>query len=174
MIELLRKRRSCRKFSNIKIEDDKLDILKEALLRAPTSRNFEPCEFIIVRDREMLQKLSVFKPHGAAFLKECDTAFVITGDEEKSDTCIEDCSIAAITLQYTAESLGLRSCWAQARLRGSDHAKDAEEHIRGLFGLPYNIRANYVVGIGYPAAKTTPRTSDSLRYEKLHTEKFGL
>lgn len=170
MLDLLTNRRSVRQFTDQPIEFNKLEILKEAVLRAPTSRNLEPCEFIIVRDKEMLKKLSVLKPHGAAFLKECDTAFVVLGDTTKSDVCIEDCSIAAITMQYTAESLDLGSCWVQTRLR--DHSEDikAEDYVRKLFGLPETMLVVCVVGIGYPAAKKEPREKNTLKFEKLHAE----
>jgi hypothetical protein len=55
----------------------------------------------------MLQKLSTAKVHGAGFLSNANIAIAVIGDTEKSDTCIEDCSIAAIIIQLTAESLNL-------------------------------------------------------------------
>lgn len=172
MIEILRGRRSVRQFTDQKIEDDKLKILQEALLLSPTSRNIEPCEFIIVRDKDTLKKLSVLKPHGASFLAECNTAFVICGDTSKSDVCTEDCSIAAIILQLTGESLGIGSCWVQARLRDHNETVKSEEYLRELFQLPEKMTVPIVIGMGYPAAKKEPRTKESLRTEKLHMEKF--
>jgi len=54
MIELLRKRRSIRVYEDRKIEPEKIEILKEALLRSPSSRNINPWEFIFVDDKELL------------------------------------------------------------------------------------------------------------------------
>ncbi len=110
MIEILRKRRSIRLFTEQKIEAEKISLLQEALLRSPTSRNFNPWEFILIDDREMIQTLSQAKPHGLSFLKTAPCAVVVCGDETKSDVWVEDCSIASIILQLTVVSLGLASC----------------------------------------------------------------
>ena len=63
MIELLRKRRSIRKFRAEKITPEAIATLIEAALRAPTSRGINPWEFIIVDDLEILDKLSAAKQH---------------------------------------------------------------------------------------------------------------
>ncbi|PLX71135.1 MAG: NAD(P)H-dependent dehydrogenase/reductase [Denitrovibrio sp.] len=172
MIDILRNRRSVRQFTDQAIEFNKLEILKEAILLAPTSRNIEPCEFIVVQDKAMLKKLSTLKPHGASFLADCDTAFVICGDTSKSDVCVEDCSIAAIILQLTAESLGLGSCWVQARLRDHSDSVKSEKYIKELFDLPEHMLAPCVIGLGYPAAKKEPKTKEDLKFQKIHKETF--
>ena len=111
MINILRNRRSVREFEDRVIEEDKVQILKEALVRSPSSRSINPWEFILVDDPRILQQLARCKPHGASFVAGAPLAAVVLGDTEKSDTCVEDCSIAAITLQYAAGSLELSSCW---------------------------------------------------------------
>jgi len=170
MLNTLRNRRSIRKFTDKIIEDSKIKILKEALLLSPTSRNIEPCEFIMVRDKTTLKKLSELKTHGSAFLEGCDTAFVICGDTVKSDVCVEDCSIASIVLQLTAETIGLKSCWAQVRLRSGDI--DSETYVKNLLNIPADFTVVSVIGIGYPAEEREPRADDSLQRDKIHVEKF--
>lgn len=170
MLDILRNRRSVRKFTDKAIEDNKIEILKNALLLAPTSRNIEPCEFIMVRDKDTLEKLSKLKSAGSSFIAGCDTAFVICGDTAKSDVCIEDCSIASIVLQLTAETIGLKSCWAQVRLRSGE--KPSEQYVRELLGLPESFTVVSVIGIGYPAEDREPRSDDTLKREKIHAEKF--
>jgi nitroreductase len=172
MIDILKNRRSVRKFTDEKISDAQLEILKESLLLSPTSRNREPLEFIVVQDKNVLQKLSKSKPHGAGFLAECDTAFVICGDTDKADTCVEDASIASIIVQLTAESLELGSCWAQIRLRAHDEDTSAEEYIKQLMNLPEHFMALSVIGIGHPAEKPSPKTSADLKHEKIHIEVY--
>jgi nitroreductase len=78
---------------------------------------------------------------------------VVCADAGKSDTWIEDCSIASILLQLTAQSLGLGSCWVQ--IRGRDHADGtpAEEHIRKLLGLRENLAVESIMSIRYPAER---------------------
>jgi nitroreductase len=130
MINLLRQRRSIRKYKSDKLAPEVLGELKEALLRSPSSRDIKPWEFIFVTDPAVNQKLAVSKPHGASFLKNAPLGVVICGDENSSDVWIEDCAIAAITLQYAAEARGLGACWIQIRNRMYSDLVTSEEHIR--------------------------------------------
>jgi nitroreductase len=107
MIELLRARRSIRQYTDKRIEPEKIEILKEAVLRSPSSRNFDPWEFIFVDDRDLLKKLSLSKRHGSKFLENAALGIVICGDGHKSDVWIEDCSIASILVQMVAQSMSL-------------------------------------------------------------------
>src|SRR5512135_530815 len=115
MIEILRFRRSIRKYIKKAIDGESLEIIKEALLRCPSSRGTNPWTFIFVDEADLLARLSKAKEHGSAFLKNAALAIVVCGDETRSDVWVEDCSIAAIVAQLTAHSLGLGSCWVQIR-----------------------------------------------------------
>ena len=116
-MELLEKRRSIRKFTDQAVEPEKIQILIEAALRSPSGRGVNPWEFIVVQDRQTLTSLSNAKQAGAGFLKGAAMGIVVCADTAKSDTIIEDASIAAIIIQLAAESLGLGSCWVQMRER---------------------------------------------------------
>ena len=172
MIHILRNRRSVRVFEERAVEDDKVEILKEALVRSPSSRSINPWEFILVEDRQTLQSLGGCKPHGASFLAGASLAVVVMGNTDKSDTCIEDCSIAAITLQYTAESLGLSSCWCQVRLRSHDESRSAEAYVRETLGIPDNYQVECIVGVGYRAEDKSPHTRESLDWGKIRSNRF--
>jgi len=173
MLDMLQKRRSIRKFSARPVEEEKLAQLLEALLRAPTSRGLNPWEFVVVRDSKTLQELSVAKLHGAGFLAGADVAVAVCADPEVSDVWIEDCAIAAITLQYVAETLGLASCWAQLRLRKNHAGEDAEAVARGILGLPERFRVPCVIGLGYPAEQSPGHPRATLPWNKLHDGRFG-
>ena len=54
MIEILRNRKSIRKYTHQSIGKEKLEILKEAVLRSPSSKNRNPCEFIFVNEPEKI------------------------------------------------------------------------------------------------------------------------
>ena len=79
MIELLRQRRSVRRYQDRAVEPEKVALLKEALLRSPTSRNLRPWRFVVVTDKTMLKKLAQCKPHGAAFLEKAPLGIVVCG-----------------------------------------------------------------------------------------------
>ena len=172
MIELLRKRRSIRKFSREKIDPETLELLIEAALRAPSSRGIDPWEFVVVDDRELLAKLSESKEHGSAFLKNAPLGIVVCADSTKSDVWVEDCSIASILVQMTALSLGLGSCWIQIRNRNHAGGRSAEDHVQQLLGLPEHIRVESILAIGHPDESKKPIPSNNLQHEKVKRNHF--
>lgn len=172
MIELIRKRRSIRSFTGQVLETKQVELLMEALLRAPTSRGINPWEFVLVDDGELLAGLSTAKQHGSGFLKGAALAVVICADQTRSDVWVEDCSIAAILLQMTVQSLGLGSCWAQIRQRQHDKQMTAEQFVQELLGLPPQIRVEAIIGIGYPAEKRRALAAGQLDYSKIRHNRY--
>lgn len=168
MIELLRARRSIRKHTDKAIGPDKIEILKEAVLRSPSSRNIDPWEFIFVTDLELLVKLSRSKPHGAKFLEGAALGIVVCADSSKSDVWVEDCSIASILVQMVAQSVGLGSCWIQIRKRMFDDTTTSGEYIKRLLNMPEQVEVESIVAIGYPAEEREPLPKDALEYDKIH------
>lgn len=173
MLEILRQRRSVRQFAERAVEQEKRDDLIEAALRAPSSRGRSPWEFIVVTDSGLLQKLGSAKEHGSAFLAKAPLAIVVAADPERCDVWVEDCAIAAIILQLTAESLGLKSCWAQIRKRPYDEQTSAEDYLKNLLGLPENHVIDCVIGIGYPAEEKAGHPRSSLCDGQVHNNRYG-
>lgn len=172
MIEILRKRRSVRKYEKKAIEGEKLEILEEALLRCPSSRGIDPWIFIFVDDKNILAQLSQAKEHGSEFLKGAALGIVICGDETKSDVWVEDCSIASIVVQLAAESLGLGSCWIQIRKRSHSPVQTAEEYVQDILNLPRHIKVESIISIGYPAEKKAPLPAGKLRTDRIRHNTF--
>lgn len=172
MIDLLSKRRSIRKYTGKAIDKKTLELLTEALLRSPTSRNNKPWEFILVDEPELLSKLSKAKEHGSSFLDKAALGIVVCADSTKSDVWVEDCSIATILAQMTAQSLGLGSCWIQIRKRQHDEKTTAEKYIQKLLGLPKHIKVESIVSIGYPNEEKKPIPKSELDYQKIRHNHF--
>lgn len=172
MIELLRARRSIRKYTDKSIEPEKIAILKEAALRSPTSRNKHPWEFIFVDDGELLRQLALSKPHGARFLQGAALGIVVCADGEKSDVWTEDCSIASILVQMVAQSIGLGSCWIQIRNRMFDDQVTSEQHVRNLLKMPNHIKVESIIALGYPAEKKEPISREDLDYAKVRINSY--
>jgi len=173
MLEILRHRRSVRDFTEDPIVAVTIDALREAVLRAPTSRNRQPWQFIFVEQKELIEKLAKSKAHGTRFLETSQLALVIVADPTLSDVWVEDCAIAAITAQYAAESLGLKSCWGQLRLRAHDETMSASDYVRGLLDIPAGLEVPIIIGFGYPAEIPQGHESDSLPWGKLHHDRFS-
>jgi len=174
MIELLRKRRSIRKFATDKVAPEAVETLIEAALRSPSSRGINPWEYILVDDAETLLKLSKAKQHGSEFLKNAPLAIVVCADSTKSDVWVEDCSIAAIIIQLTALSLGLGSCWAQIRNRQNDKYNTAETYLQELLGLPEQIKVECILGIGHPAERKQPVPANKLERDKIRNNHWTI
>ncbi len=172
MIEILRNRRSIRKYTDEKIEQGKIELLKEAVLRAPTSKNLNPWEFIFVDDAETMLKLKDCKPHGANPLATAPLAIVVCADETINDAWVEDCSIASILLQLTAQSLGLGSCWIHVHNRMYSENVSSEKYIQELLNIPERFRVLSIISIGYPAKIREGKRFEELQFEKIRWNKF--
>jgi len=173
-MDLITKRRSIRRFTANKVEEEKVELLKEAALRAPSSRGVNPWEFIFITDRDLLAKLSAAKPHGSTFLKDAPLGVVVCADPEKSDVWVEDASIATIFIELAATSLGLGSCWIQIRERMHDEAQTAEAYIADLLKIPSHLKVESMIAIGYPAETKPPHSKEELQNEKVYLNQYGL
>ena len=164
MIDMLRTRRSIRKYEKKPLDKGSIDIMKEALLRSPSSRGINPWTFVFVDDPNLVERLSRSKEHGSAFLRGAPLAIVVCGDETKSDVWVEDCSIASIVAHLTAHSLGLGSCWIQIRNRQHSPGRTAEDYIQELLGLPKHLRVEAIVAVGFPGESKSPVPVGQLDY----------
>ncbi len=173
MLEMLRTRRSMRQFTDQPVTEAQRAQLFEALLRSPSSRSRNPWEFVVIDDPATLQALATVKTHGAGFLAEAPLAIAVCADPEVCDVWIEDCAIAAITLQYTAEDLGLGSCWAQLRLRQNSVGEDAETAARAILGVPEHFRVPCIIGLGHPDQALPGHAREELPWQKLHAGRCG-
>jgi len=172
-IDLLRLRRSIRKYQAQPVEKEKIDLLIEAALRAPSSRGFNPWEFVVVEDPEILVQLSKAKPHGAAFLANAPLAIAVCCDPEKSDVWVEDVSIATIILHLAATDLGLGSCWIQLRQRNYDETTTAGQYAARLLGLRDGQEVSAVLAVGYPAQQPAPHPQSDLQRDKISFNRYG-
>jgi nitroreductase len=172
-IDLLRNRRSIRAFQVRPVEKEKIDLLREAVLRAPSSRGIKPWGFVFVTDPQTLVRLSKAKPHGAAFIAMAPLAVVVFADPEKSDVWVEDASIAALIVHLAATDLGLGSCWIQIRKRDHDESKSASRYVADLLGIPSSMAVEAVVAVGYAAEEKKPHPPESLDSDKVNFEYYG-
>lgn len=171
--ELAEKRRSVRKYTSQQVEQEKVDAIVEAALRSPSGRAARPWAFVVVKDKAMLEKLSVAKPGGAAFVKDAAVAIVVCGDPAQSGLWIEDCSIAAVTMQYAAHSMGLGSRWTHMRGNNYSDSKSSRDYIAEQLGLPDNLDVQCMIAIGYPGEDMVPYKKEDLHFHKVSYDRFG-
>lgn len=172
LLELMRKRRSVRRYTGEKIADESLEKILQAGLLAPSSRAIYPAEFVVTRDKAALEKLSECKLGSAAMLKDADAAVVVTGDRSKSDAWIEDCSLSMMLMELEASALGIGNCWVQCRGRNTPDGESTEDYIRKLMNIPENFGVLAVLALGIPAQEPEPHPLPCTDSEKLHYGKF--
>ncbi|MBQ8096604.1 MAG: nitroreductase family protein [Prevotella sp.] len=170
--DLAQLRRSHRKFTDEEIDAEDVKLILRAALMAPTSKGQRAWQFVVVDDKMDLEKLSDAKDLGGQFIKGAPLAIVVLGDPVQNDCWVEDGSIAAISMQYQAEELGLGSCWVQMRGRGLTDGTSADTVIRGVLDIPENYCVLCVVAIGHKADERKPQNEDKLKWENVHINKF--
>lgn len=148
--QLINERQSIRNYTNQPIEADKIDKLKDAFLLAPSSKASYPCYFYLIKDRDLISKLSECKPHGAKFLKDAPLVVAVCADPSVSDVWIEDASIATTFIMLETVNLGLGGCWVQVRSRNYDDHTTSSDYIKELLNIDQHIEVLALYGIGYP------------------------
>lgn len=166
--DLLINRRSIRRYTDEPIDADQVRLILEAALMSPTSKSIRPWQFVVVEDRDMLERLSGCKDNYAASIAKAPLAVVVTGDITKSDAWIEDCSIAAVLMQLQAQDLGLGSCWVQVRDRYKGDETPSEEYVREALGIPENFGVLCIVTFGHKDEQRRPIDPAKLLWEKVH------
>lgn len=172
ILDIFANRRSVRKYAPKPLEDEALDKILKAGLLAPSGHARRPWEFILVRDKRMLERLSGCRSSGANMLKQAAAAIVVIADERKQDVWIEDCSVALGYMHLAASALNIGSCWVQVRLRAAADGRSSEEFLREALGFPLNFKAEAILALGVPQQSPSPHDLQKLNLSKIHKEKF--
>ena len=171
--ELIKARRSMRKFTEEELTQEQVVTLMKAALMAPTSKRSNAWQFIVVDDKEKLKELLFCKEQASQFIADAALAVVVAADPLASDVWIEDTSIASIYLQLQAEDMGLGSCWVQVRERFTASGMPSNDYIHNVLELPLPLQVLSVIAIGHKAMERKPFDEDNLQWEKIHINKFG-
>ena len=169
---LVQTRRSHRKFSDEKVDAEHVRLILRAALMAPTSKSCRAWHFIVVEDKTDIEKIADSKDMGGQFLKSAPLVVVVAALPSENDCWIEDCSIAAISMQYQAEELGLGSCWAQIYKRGLSDGTTATEVLQGILGLPDDYQVLCAIGFGHAIDVRKEQNDDNLKWENVHLNHF--
>ena len=135
--ELIKNRRSMRKFTDEELTQDEVVALMKAALMSPSSKRSNSWQFIVVDDKEILKELSNCTEQASSFIADAALAIVVMADPLASDVWIEDAAIASIMIQLQAEDLGLGSCWVQVRERFTATGMPSDEFVHGILAVSY-------------------------------------
>ena len=167
MLEVMRSRRSVRRYTDEKISDEHLKQIVSAALLAPSGHSKYPCEFIVVKNRELLEKMSHCRKGVAKMLEGAAAAVVVVADKDKSDTFVEDSCVAMMSMELLAASLGIGNCWIQVRNREAEDDSPSEDFLRGILDFPENFACQAILSLGYPAKPPKARELDKLNFDKV-------
>ncbi|MGL5980104.1 MAG: nitroreductase family protein [Phocaeicola sp.] len=171
--ELIKRRRSARKFTEQELTQEEVVTLLKAGLMSPSSKRTNCWQFIAVDDKETLVALAKCKEKSAEFIKDAALAIVVLGNPLASDVWIEDTSIASLMIQLQAEDLGLGSCWVQVRERFTATGMPSDEYVHGLLEVPLQLQVLSVIAIGHKGVERKPFDEEHLQWEKIHLNKYG-
>ena len=165
-------RRSVRQYTAQPIPEETLNAILYAGLAAASSKNRRPWEFVLVRDRSMLDALGACRPGASNLLGKCTAAVVVCADAEAVDVWVEDCASTMTQMHLAADALGVGSCWLQVRLRKAEDGRDTADVVRELLGIPAKYGVMAILTLGMPASHPAPYTVNDLLLEKIHHEHF--
>jgi nitroreductase len=152
MLDLIKKRRSIREYTQEAVSDADAHAMLEAAMAAPSANNGQPCEFVVVRREDLRRKLGEMK-RWSFMCASAPVVFVVCGDEGKSAHWVEDASAATENLLLAAAGLDLGAVWVAVY-----PTPDYEAYVRELLNIPEALRVLCLVPVGHPAESKPPRT----------------
>lgn len=172
LMEVIRERRSIRRFRADPVEEEKLLTVLEAARLAPSWKNGQCWRFILVTSEEGRRAVADCLPPtnpGRQALLQAPVNVVLCADPTASEEWegrayyLVDAAIAMEHLVLAATSLGLGTCW-----QGLIY----EEKLRQALGIPHSVRVVAVTPLGYPDEAPKPRRRKALA-EIVYRERWG-
>lgn len=192
-LESIRTRRSTRKFKSTPIEQEKLDQIIEAGRYAPSGGNCQTCHFIVVRNKDVLDKLAELAQSAFAKMEIEEGMYIsivnsikhskkgvyvfhydppcliIVANRKDYGNNIADCSCALENMMIAANKLDLGSCWIN-QLKWLNEDPELLRYEQSL-GLGENERIYGALAVGYPDTENNlpnrtplPRTGNIVTY----------
>lgn len=170
-LELVKKRRSFRRFKSDPVPEGIVEKVLEAARHSPSAGNSQPWEFVVVQDLATKRSITESITSGYSKIRKTDPTMywavavqpylstapvliIVCGDRRLEETypvhlprevlLRQSLAISIYTLQLAAASFGLATAWAtmQTELR--------ETQIRKLLGIPDVYTVDHIVPLGYP------------------------
>ena len=161
-------RTSVRDFTDEAVSEGDLEKVLTAAMQAPSARNQQPWEFIVVDDLETIQSLSRTSPYGGPVSK-APMAVVFLGDESRMTVPMmweQDMGACVENFMVAATSMGLGTVWI-----GIAPLQDRMDAISDLLSVPEGFKPFCIVAIGHPKEPLAPKP---VRYDpvRIHRNSF--
>ena len=162
-------RRSCRDYTDEPVSETALRALLQAGMNAPSARNSQPWEFLVLRDAGIKAAVSAAGPYWG-MLKDAPLGILVLANLDgykasKTDFFVQDCSAATENILLAAHAMGLGGVWLG--LYPNEQRVDA---VRRICGIPKEIIPVVLVSIGHPAKMPQPHTE--FKEDKVHYDRY--
>lgn len=150
-IENIMTRSSIRTFKQQPVENGKIDTLLHAGMAAPTSRDMQPWHFVVIKDKDAIEKYASTNPRHGDKIRKTPLIIIVCGDTtrmqpgENRDFWVEDCSAASENILLAAHALGLGAVWTSVY----PETRKVKAFSKNL-NLPGNLIPLNSIMIGYP------------------------
>lgn len=161
ILDFFFKRRSIRKFQDRKVPDELVRDLLKAAMAAPSAGNWQPWEFVAVKDDGIKTALSGISPF-AGFVKDAPVVICIAGRKDNHWAPF-DCALAAGNLLLAAAGFDLGATYC-----GLDDEREGKG--REILGIPDGYVLYSLIPVGYPAESKKPHTK--YNPDRIHWERF--
>lgn len=158
-------RRSVRRYKPGRISEARLRKMLQAAMNAPSARNQQAWQFVVIRDRRTLARITEVHPH-SQMLKEADLAIVVCGDlkaEIAKGYWVQDCAAATQNILLSAHAQGLGAVWL-----GVFPRQERVQGVRRILSLPKTVVPLSIVSLGLPGER--PRAIARYQASKIHKE----
>jgi nitroreductase len=167
--EIVKKRRSVRKYKQREISTEHLKKILEAARLAPSARNAQPWRFIVVNDQKMKEFLAE-AVGDQGFLADANVVIVVLGDPDVAPYWfVRDPMIAAEHMILAATALGYGTCWIGAL---ADYVPENMDDVKKRLNIPEKITVVCLVTIGVPDEEPMARPRKNLQ-EICFSELYG-
>jgi len=165
VISTIYNRKSVRSFIKDRpVSEDDIQTLLRAGMAAPSGKDSRPWEFIVIDDRNVLDKMAEELPT-AKMLAQAPMAIVVCGDTLRSSYWYLDCSAAAENILLAAEAMDLGAVWTAA-YPYRDRMSTVIKHTN----LPGQVLPLVVIPVGYPMGNHPVK--DKFDESKIHRNKW--
>jgi nitroreductase len=168
VLEAIKGRRSIRKYKEKKVPQRIIDDIIECGMNAPSSCNTQPWAFVVVKDKDKLEKLSKISKY-SSFVSNAPLCIVVClTNEEKSFSPNKYHSVACAVenMLLAIHAYGLGSCWTF--VKDFDEV-EVEQKAREILDIPKNVEVICMLPIGYPD-QTPSQKSLKEKRDIVHTE----
>jgi nitroreductase len=146
VLDVIRKRYSCRSYQDKSIEQDKLDCILEAARLAPSARNTQDWRFVVVTDKAIKSRVAATTNRPEVFGK-AGAIIAACSNSDEIMRCGQaigpiDVAIALEHISLQAADLGLGTCW----IGSFDAGK-----VRQILAIPDDVAIIELMTVGYPA-----------------------